>query len=205
MTMKRFLAPTSLLAVALLLITTSAAIAVTPGTEAPDFTLLDTEGHKHTLSEYLADGKIVVLEWFNPDCPFIVKHHKHHRTMAETQERFAKHGVVWLAINSGAPGLQGHGLEHNQKARQEFKMTAPVLLDPTGRVGKLYGARTSPHMFVITTEGVVVYNGAIDDDRSAMQLGATNHVAEALQAVVAGQPVKTAETRPYGCSVKYAD
>ena len=203
--MKRFLAPASLLAVALLLTTTSAALAVTPGTEAPDFTLQDTDGHKHTLSEYLAGGKIVVLEWFNPDCPFIVKHHKHHRTMAETQERFAKHDVVWLAINSGAPGLQGHGLERNQKARQEFKMTAPVLLDPTGRVGKLYGARTSPHMFVITTEGVVVYNGAIDDDRSAMQLGATNHVAEALQAVVAGQPVKTAETRPYGCSVKYAD
>jgi peroxiredoxin len=181
------------------------ALAITPGNPAPDFTLPDLDGNEHTLSEYLGEGKIVVLEWFNPDCPFIVKHHKNHRTMAETLEQFAEHGVVWLAINSGAPGLQGHGLERNERARKEFAMTFPLLLDPSGEVGKAYGAKTSPHMYVITPEGTVVYNGAIDNDRSAGKLGDTNHVAEALAAVVAGKPVEVAETRPYGCSVKYAD
>ena len=179
-------------------------VLITPGTTAPDIALQDLEGLHHSLGDYLADGKIVVLEWFNPDCPFVIKHHKNNRTMAETYARFQDHGVVWLAINSGAPGLQGHGLERNQRAHREYSMQYPVLLDPTGRVGKQYGARTSPHMFVITPDGIVVYNGAIDDDRSVHQLGKTNHVMEALEAVVAGRPVATAETRPYGCSVKYA-
>lgn len=181
------------------------ALAIAPGAKAPDFTLTDTNGQDHTLSTYLAQGKTVVLEWFNPDCPFIVKHHKHHRTMDETFARFGDLGLVWLAINSGAPGLQGHGLERNLKAHEEFAMTFPILLDAAGQVGKLYGAKTSPHMFVITPDGTVVYNGAIDDDRSAMQLGKTNHVADALAALAAGEPVAVAETRPYGCSVKYAD
>jgi peroxiredoxin len=194
----------SLLAAVAVVLIAAPALAVAPGNPAPDFTLTDTEGNVHTLSEYLGEGKIVVLEWFNPDCPFIVKHHKTFRTMAETRERFAEHGLVWLAINSGAPGLQGHGLERNQRAVKEFEMTFPVLLDPAGDVGRAYGAKTSPHMFVITPEGTVVYNGAIDDDRSAAKLGDTNHVAEALAAVVAGEPVAVAETRPYGCSVKYA-
>jgi peroxiredoxin len=184
---------------------TATGAVLTPGTKAPDFTLLDTTNQRHVLGDYLAQGKIVVLEWFNPDCPFVVKHHKHHRTMAEAYTRFKDRGVVWLAINSGAPGLQGHGLERNKKAHDEFGMLYPVLLDPTGRVGKQYGARTSPHMFVIKPDGVLVYNGAIDDNRSATELGATNHVVEALQAVIANLPVKVAETRPYGCSVKYAD
>ncbi len=194
----------TVLAAAAAVLAAAPALAITPGNPAPDFTLPDTAGKEHTLSKYLGEGKIVVLEWFNPECPFIVKHHKNHRTMAETLARFAEHGVVWLAINSGAPGLQGHGLERNQRAVKEFEMAFPLLLDPSGAVGKAYGAKTSPHMFVITPAGTVVYNGAIDNDRSAAKLGDTNHVADALAAVVAGQPVKVAETKPYGCSVKYA-
>lgn len=181
------------------------ALAVTPGNKAPDFTLEDTAGQSHTLSKYLGEGKTVVLEWFNPDCPFIVKHHKNHKTMAETYQRFMEQGVVWLAINSGGPGLQGHGLERNQRAHEEFAMLNPILLDPTGQVGKLYGAKTSPHMYIITPEGTVIYNGAIDDNRSAGELGKTNHVAVALEAHFAGKPVPVAETPPYGCSVKYAN
>lgn len=175
-----------------------------PGTAAPDFSLQDTEGCRHQLGDYLAAGRIVVLEWFNPDCPFVIKHHQRYRTMTDLHARFAPHGVVWLAVNSSAPGKQGHGLERNQRAHQEYAMPYPVLLDPTGRVGQQYGARTSPHMFVISPGGTIVYNGAIDDNRSPTDLGETNHVAEALAAVLAGDPVAVAETRPYGCSVKYA-
>jgi peroxiredoxin len=182
-----------------------ATAAVNPGDQAPDFTLTDTEGRTHTLSEYLAAGHTVVLEWFNPDCPFIVKHHEHHRTMNQTYAEFVDQGVVWLAINSGAPGKQGHGLEHNRKARADFEMPMPVLIDESGTVGKQYGAKTTPHMFVITADGTVVYDGAIDSDRSPHELGATNHVAEALTAVFASEAVPTSRTRPYGCSVKYAD
>jgi peroxiredoxin len=184
---------------------TPAPALLAPGSISPDFTLPDLDGIHHSLGQYLADGKIVVLEWFNPDCPFVMKHHKNNRTMSETYARSKDHGIVWLAINSGAPGLQGHGMERNQRAHKEYRMQYPLLLDPTGRVGKQYGARTSPHMFVILPDGKVAYNGAIDDDRSVHQLGKTNHVMEALEAVAAGKTVTTAETRPYGCSVKYAD
>lgn len=176
---------------------------VLPGDAAPDFTLTDTEGKAHKLSDYLADGKTVVLEWFNPDCPFIVKHHKKHKTMNESHAKVKDHGVVWLAINSGAEGKQGHGLERNRKAVKDFGIPFPVLLDPSGEVGRLYGAKTTPHMFIITPEGEVVYNGAIDDDRSADKLGKTNHVLAALHDLMQGDKVKVAETRPYGCSVKY--
>ncbi len=148
---------------------------------------------------------MVVLEWFNPDCPFIKKHHLDHKTMNETFAAVKDQGVVWLAINSGAPGKQGAGLERNRKAVEDYGVPFPVLLDPEGTVGRAYGARTTPHMFVIAADGTVAYAGAIDDDRSADTLGKTNDVAAALAAVLAGKPVATAETRPYGCSVKYAD
>ena len=176
---------------------------VLPGEEAPDFTLTDTVGNEHQLDSYLQDGKIVVLEWFNPDCPFIVKHHKKNKTMNEAYAKVKEQDVVWLAINSSAKGKQGYGLERNQKAVKDFEMPFPVLLDPTGEVGLSYGAKTTPHMLVITPDGTVAYNGAIDDNSSVATLGKTNHLLAALHNLLQDNDVKIAETKPYGCSVKY--
>jgi peroxiredoxin len=178
---------------------------VEPGAAAPDFTLTDTDGQSHALSTYLADGQTVVLEWFNPDCPFIVKHHQTHKTMNDAFAAVKDHDVVWLAINSGAAGKQGYGLERNRRAVKDYEIPFPVLMDPSGEVGRLYGAKTTPHMFIVTPDGKVVYNGAIDDNRSAQELGETNHVLAALHDLMQGEAVQTAETRPYGCSVKYAE
>lgn len=188
-------------ALALLLAVPAAALA--PGDDAPGFVLEDTEGKEHSLASYLADGKVVVLEWFNPDCPFIKKHHATHKTMNETYARFKDQGVVWLAVNSNSPGKQGHGLKRNRQAVIEYDLPFPVLLDEIGVVGRAYGAKTTPHMFVIAGKGVVAYAGAIDDDDSVGTLGGTNHVAAALEAVLAGGTPAVAETDPYGCSVKY--
>jgi peroxiredoxin len=173
------------------------------GEPAPDFTLTDTDGKVHALADLVGAQRVVVLEWFNPDCPFILKHHQHHRTMDDLAARYGEQGVIWLAINSAAAGKQGAGLERNQKARQEYKMSMPVLLDESGAVGKAYGAKTTPHMFVIAPDGTIAYAGAIDDDRSPSTLGKTNYVADALDAVLAGKPVAVEDTPAYGCSVKY--
>ncbi|MBA4378103.1 MAG: thioredoxin family protein [Gemmatimonas sp.] len=188
-----------------LLLAVPALAALAPGAKAPDFDLVDTAGNHHSLQKYLADGQIVVLEWFNPDCPFIVKHHKLHRTMDTTFAAVKDQGVVWLAVNSSAPGKSGHGAERNAKAVEEYGMTFPVLLDPTGAAGMAYEARNTPTMFVIGRDGLIAYAGAIDDDKSPQVLGGTNHVAAALAAVLAGGKPDVAETKPYGCSVKYAD
>jgi len=179
------------------------------GKPAPDFTLTDTDGQKYSLSDYTgkSTGKgngIVVLEWFNPDCPFIKKHHDKYKTMNELEAKYADEGVVWLAINSGAPGKEGAGLERNQKAREDYAMVYPVLIDEDGKVGRMYGAKTTPHMYVIDAEGILLYEGAIDDNRDVYKLGETNYVGVALTAILAGEDVADAETRPYGCSVKYA-
>jgi len=174
------------------------------GEPAPDFTLVDTEGAKHHLRDYTEAGKVVVLEWFNPDCPFVRKHHEKNKTMATTYAAYAEKDVVWLAINSGGAGKQGHGLDRNRKAREDYGIVYPVLLDEDGAVGQLYGAKTTPHMFVITKSGELVYAGAIDDNSSAGKLGETNWVSTCLDAVLAGEPVETPTTKSYGCSVKYA-
>jgi peroxiredoxin len=188
----------------LLMGVSAAAAGLEPGDKAPGFTLTDTEGVQHTLQDYLDDGQTVVLEWFNPDCPFIKKHHANHRTMNETFTAVMDSDVVWLAINSSAVGNQGYGLQRNQKAVQEYEMPFPVLIDASGEVGLAYGAKTTPHMFIITADGVVAYTGAIDDDRSADKLGETNYVAVALEEIKSGNEVSTPATQPYGCSVKYA-
>jgi len=193
-----------LILVAVALMATSALAGADVGSKAPDFTLKDTEGKEVVLQGFLDDGKIVVLEWFNPDCPFIKKHHANHKTMNETYAKFAEKDVVWLAINSGAAGKQGAGLERNQKAVKEYEMPFPVLMDESGEVGKAYGARTTPHMFIVTPDGKVAYAGAIDDDRSADKLGKTNYVAEALSELTGGKAVSVTESKAYGCSVKYA-
>ena len=153
---------------------------------APSFTLKDTNGVEHTLAQYLADGKIVVLEWFNPDCPFIVKHHQLNRTMNETFMTLQHKGMVWLAINSGAPGKQGAGLERNKKAHTDYEMLFPILLDESGTVGRAYGAKTTPHMFVIGKDGKVAYSGAIDNDPSPTKPGERNYIISALRALMDG-------------------
>ncbi len=180
-------------------------VSATLGQKAPDFTLPDTEGVTHRLEDYLSPGRIVVLEWFNPDCPFVIKHHLSAKTMADLHSSLADHDAAWLAINSGAPGKQGHGLERNRRAIEEYGIRYPVLIDETGVVGMAYGAKTTPHMYVIDREGILVYAGAIDNNRSATVLGDVNHVREALDAVLAGTSVAVPETAPYGCSVKYPD
>lgn len=188
-----------------LLAATAATAGLEPGDKAPGFTLTDTEGAEFSLQTYLDDGQTVVLEWFNPDCPFIKKHHLNHKTMNETFAAVKDEGVVWLAINSSAKGKEGHGLKRNQKAVKEYEIPFPVLIDESGDVGRAYGAKTTPHMFIINPDGTVAYNGAIDNDRSAAKLGETNYVAAALMALREGKKIEMPETPAYGCSVKYGN
>jgi len=188
----------TLLATFLVLAAGAALAGLGPGDEAVQFELEDTTGHEHSLHQYLEDGNVVVLEWFNPDCPFIKKHHLNHKTMDRIFAEHADQGVVWLAINSAGKGKQGFGLERNQKAVKEYAMTFPVLLDEDGKVGKAYGAKTTPHMFVIAPDGKVAYTGAIDDDRTAGEPGELNYVDQALASILAGGKVEVAETKSYG-------
>jgi len=174
------------------------------GKQAPDFELKDIFGKTHKLSDYTEEGKIVVLEWFNPDCPFVVKHHSVHKTMYDLYNEYNDDGVVWLAINSGAPGKQGAGLDRNRKAHKQYGIEYPILLDESGTVGHMYSAKTTPHMYIIDTEGVLRYAGAIDNNRSARELGEVNYVDQALSQVLAGKEVAQQTSSPYGCSVKYA-
>ncbi|HVW19978.1 MAG TPA: redoxin domain-containing protein [Opitutaceae bacterium] len=176
------------------------------GRAAPDFALTDLGGKTHRLSDYR--GKVVVLEWNNPDCPIVHKHYDS-GNMPRLQKSATAAGVIWLTINSSAPGKQGGDYTAGQiEAWLEERGAAPTdyFRDPDGRVGHLYGAKTTPHMFVIAPDGTLAYDGAIDSIPSADQSDiphAENYVSEALAAVEAGKPVATATSRPYGCSVKY--
>ncbi len=176
------------------------------GSPAPAFELKDLEGNTVKLEQFA--GKTVVLEWFNPGCPFVQKSHTK-GSLVNTAEQAAKDGVVWLAINSGAPGKQGHGVEPNKEAVDTFSMKHPVLVDEDGKVGKAYGAERTPHMFVIDDKGVLVYRGAIDNSpdgegASASDGKLVNYVTQALSELAAGKSVSVSETEAYGCSVKYA-
>ncbi len=173
------------------------------GKKAPDFTLTDLAGKEHKLSDYTAQGKTVVLEWFNPDCPFVVKHYENEAdTMDALHKEFKNRNVVWLAINSGKEGHPTADREKNLAAHKNWEMQHPILMDSTGKVGKAYGAVTTPNMYIIDTEGVLRYAGAIDNDRRR-GIGDTNFVRNALTAVLAGETVATPFEKPYGCSVKY--
>jgi hypothetical protein len=148
-----------------------------------------------------------VLEWLNHGCPFVKKHYSS-GNMQSLQKKYGEKGVVWLSVVSSAPGKQGYNLPDDANALSTEMKAAPaaVLLDPTGEVGKLYDARTTPHMFVINPEGVIIYNGAIDDKRSTDVEDIStskNYVAAALDEAMSGKPVTVAATQPYGCSVKY--
>ena len=175
------------------------------GEPAPEFSLNDTQGTSHTLADY--KGKLVVLEWTSYDCPFVKKHYSG-GNMQKLQKAYTEKGVVWLAINSSAPGKQGNYAPEvwNEMIKAKGAASTAVLLDPDGKVGRQYGAKTTPHMFIIDAQGALIYQGAIDSKRSwnaADIEGAKNYVSEALDAALAGKPVPTASTQPYGCSVKY--
>lgn len=176
------------------------------GAIAQDFKLTDMYGKTVQLSSFR--GKTVVLEWHNPGCPFVKKHYDS-GNMQKTQAAARKQGAVWLTINSGAPGKQGHmsGKEAQRLFTDQGHKASHYLLDTKGLVGKAYSARTTPHMYVITGEGMLVYQGGIDDKPTANPddiQGARNHVMAALNDLKSGKPVQMANTRAYGCSVKYA-
>lgn len=172
------------------------------GAKAPDFTLTDIAGKTHTLSSYA--GKTVVLEWFNPGCPYVKNVHGKDGALSTFPASVISGSVVWLAINSGSPGKEGHGLDVNKSAAAEWSMSYPVLLDESGNVGRSYGAATTPHMYVIDPKGTLVYRGAIDNYPLGKGTGTrVNYVEKALADLAAGRPVATADTKPYGCSVKY--
>lgn len=177
------------------------------GKSAPAFTLTDTHGTAHSLSSF--KGKVVVLEWVNHGCPFVIKHYDS-GNMQKTQKAAAADGVVWLSICSSAPGKQGNlsADEWNKTTAAKGATPTAVLLDADGKVGKLYHATNTPQLFVLNAEGVVVYSGAIDSIASANVEDvpkAQNYVLAALADLKAGRPVAKPVTKPYGCSVKYAD
>ncbi len=176
------------------------------GREAPDFSLPNLEEEEVSLSDHR--GSYVVLEWINYECPFVVKHYAT-GNMQALQDEYMEKGVAWLAINSSAPGLQGYfsASEGKELAAERNSSPTEILLDPEGEVGRLYRARTTPEIFIIDPEGILVYMGAIDDsptrDHGDVET-AENYVRKSLDAVMEGRPVPVPITRPYGCSVKYA-
>ncbi len=177
------------------------------GKPAPDFTLTDTEGKTFHLADH--KGKVVVLEWFNPECPFVKKSHEKGslKTFANAK---TSAGVVWVAVNSSAVGKQGHEPARNAAAKKEWALSHPILLDSKSEVGRAYGATNTPQMFVIDAQGTLVYGGAIDNSPDGEGESPTppgnklvNYVEQALGEVGGGKPVSVATTKAYGCSVKY--
>jgi len=199
--MKRFL----LLLVGFLFINANTVLAVNPGQPAPDFTLTDVSGKSVRLSEL--KGKYVVLEWVNPDCPYVQKHYNS-ANMPNLQKEYGGRQVTWLTINSTREGHSEFKSPQQMGGWMKEKGAAPAatLLDRDSKVGKAYGAVTTPHMYVIDPKGTLVYVGAIDDKRSTNPADvktAKNYVRLALEESLAGKPVSTASTTPYGCTVKY--
>ena len=183
------------------------AFALKPGELAPDFKGMDSNGKAETLGQYR--GKYVVLEWANQGCPFEQKHYKS-GNMESLQKQWTAKGVVWLSVISSAQGEQGYvtPAQENEYLAQMKAAPTAAILDPSGAIGRLYGAKTTPHMFVIDPQGKIIYEGAIDDqpspDPSTLN-GAKNYVSAALEESMAGKPVQVSVTRSYGCSVKYGN
>ena len=177
------------------------------GDRAPDFTATDSNGKVHKLSEYA--GKYVVLEWTNRGCPYTQKHYNS-GNMQRLQKEWTGRGVIWLTVISSAPGKQGYVTAADENSYVNEVKAAPtaVLLDPTGALGHLYDAKTTPHMYIVNPQGTLIYNGAIDDrptpDVSDVN-GAKNYVSLALGEAMEGKTVSAPATRPYGCSVKYPE
>jgi len=176
------------------------------GQPAPDFTLTDISGAKHSLSEF--KGRMVVLEWVNPECPFVQKHYDQSGNIPKLQKAATADGVVWLSINSAAAGKEGDYDAAEVAAWQKRVNAAATdyFRDQDGAVGRLYDARTTPHIYVINAQGTLVYAGGIDSIRSSRVediAKATNYVTAALEDLKAGRPVRTPHSQPYGCAVKY--
>jgi len=204
----RFRSQIAILAAAALTLLPVAAIAqARVNAPAPDFTATDSHGQTHSLDQY--KGKYVVLEWHNQGCPFTRKHYES-GNMQNLQKEWTEKGVVWFTVISSAPGTQGYvtaSQENDYLAKMHAAPTA-ALLDPDGKLGRLYAAKTTPDMYVIDPNGKLIYSGAIDNrptpDQSDIQ-GADNYVNDALTAAMSGRPVAMPYTRAYGCSVKYRD
>ncbi len=175
---------------------------------APEFKLLNSYGNEISLSSFI--GKKVVLEWTNHGCPYVAKHYET-GNMQSTQEFAKEEEIIWLSIISSAPGTQGYVSSDDANALTITRKASPshVLFDPTGKVGRIYDAKTTPHMYIINEEGLMKYQGAIDDagGRGFMSrdlLKAKNYVKESLQQMGTGEEISSPVTKPYGCSVKYA-
>lgn len=183
----------------------SSAFAVKVGEKAPDFQVADMNGKTHKLADY--KGKYVVLEWMNEGCPFVKKHYESNN-MQKLQKDYTGKDIVWLTVASSQKGKQGYWTAEQAKAKAKvwnISATA-VLLDHDAKMGKAYGAKVTPHMFIINPEGTLVYNGAIDsnDSSDAKDIPtSTNYVADALNSSLKGEPVKVSTTKPYGCGVKF--
>lgn len=195
------------LASGMLSLALTASAAVTPGQIAPDFQGKDSNGKTQNLAQY--KGKFVVLEWANQGCPYEKKHYES-GNMERLQKEWTSKGVVWLSVISSAPGQQGYvsGAEENAYLSKMHASPSAAILDASGSIGRLYGAKTTPHMFVIAPDGKLIYQGALDDQPStdpASLKGAKNYVSEALTQAIAGKQVATPVTKSYGCSVKYGD
>lgn len=193
------------LAILLVALAAPAFAAPTVGAPAPAFSGTDTQGKKVSLAD--AKGKYVVLEWHNQGCPFVAKHYDS-GNMQRLQKELTGKGAVWYTVISSAPGKQGHvsGAEADAYVKKEGAAPTHVILDEDGAIGRLYGAKTTPHMFLIDDKGTLVYAGAIDDKPSTDKAdveGAKSYVRAAFDEAKAGKPVTTATTPPYGCSVKY--
>ena len=197
--------PSRLVLAATLALSSPLVWALKPGDPAPDFKGTDSNGKTQTLAQHR--GKWVVLEWANQGCPYEQKHYKS-GNMERLQREWTAKGVVWLSVISSAPGEQGYVTPAQENDYLHTMQAAPTaaILDPSGQIGRLYEAKTTPHMFVIDPQGRLVYEGALDDQPTpdpASLNGAHNFVTAALQEAMAGKPVVTPVTRPYGCSVKY--
>lgn len=200
MKMKQFLG-----AVASVAMVSAPALAIEPGDTAPAFTLKNTDGDEVSLADY--EGKTVVLEWTNYDCPFVKKHYTS-GNLPDLQKQYTDKDVVWLVVNSAGEsnGAYMEPADLGKRADKEGSNATEVLLDPTGETGKAYGATNTPQMYVISEDGKIAYMGAIDD-KSGTEVDeietANNHVVDALELIMADKPVAVAKTKPYGCSVKY--
>jgi len=181
------------------------AFAVRIGDPAPDFTAVDSNGKSQSLHAY--KGKYVVLEWHNQGCPYTKKHYES-GNMERLQKEWTSKGVVWFTVISSAPGTQGYvtPTQENEYLKQMNAVPTAVLMDSGGTLGHLYAAKTTPHMYIIDPNGVLIYNGAIDDHPTSDQAdiaSSKNYVQNALTEALAGKPVTDPATQPYGCSVKY--
>jgi peroxiredoxin len=187
------------------LLSATAQATVKVGQPAPDFSGIDTQGNTQTLGDYR--GKVVVLEWTNHDCPYVRKHYSSDNMQAHQREAI-DNDVVWLSIISSAPGKQGYVNAAQADSLTASRNASPsaVILDPDGEIGRAYGARTTPHMYIIDRAGTLAYMGGIDSIPSSNPADiakATPYTRLAMQQVIAAEPVSNAVTRPYGCSVKY--